>query len=289
MQNPKYIDAGGIRTRYFEAGKGEPLVLVHGGQFGWFNCSTDWNLNFDGLSRQFHVFALDRIGQGHSDNPANASEYLLGTASEHLYNFLQAVGLNQAHLLGHSRGGYGVVRVALEHPEVIKSLTIVDSGSLMHESAPFYTELDKKASYITDTRALVEFKMIHSSFNGGIVSPEWVDDIMTFIETPKNKLAQETNAETLAVSRDDHIKRQRETQEAIRNGGLSAFPVLVIWAYDDKGAPIEECGIPALHLILPNVPNSQMHVFNKAGHYVFREHPKEFNTVVGTFINGLTS
>ncbi len=42
-----------------------------------------------------------------------------------------------------------------------------------------------------------------------------------------------------------------------------------------------------MHLILPNVPNSQMHIFNQSGHYVFREHPQEFNAVVGSFIKGL--
>ncbi|PZC47487.1 MAG: Pimeloyl-ACP methyl ester carboxylesterase [Chloroflexi bacterium] len=287
MQDPKFIDVGGIQTRYFEAGQGEPVVLVHGGQFGWFNCATDWDLNFDDLARDFHVFALDRIGQGHSDNPRDPSEYLLGTASQHLYDFIKAVGLTQAHLVGHSRGGYGVTRVALEHPEVVKSLVIVDSGSLMHQSAPFYDELDKKAAHITDTREMIEFKMVNSSFSGDIMSQGWVDDIMTFIETPKHRIAQETNAETKTVSRADHIQRQSESQEAIRNGALKNFPVLVIWAYDDQSASMEECGIPAMHLILPNVPNSRMHVFNQAGHYVFREHPKEFNAIVRTFLNGL--
>ena len=157
----------------------------------------------------------------------------------------------------------------------------------MHQGAPFYDELDKKAAHITDTREMVEFKMVHSSFSGGIVSQGWLDDVLTFIETPKHNIAQETNAETLAVSRADHVQRQSETQQAIRNGALKDFPVLVIWAYDDQGAPIEECGIPAMHLILPNVPNSQMRVFNQAGHYVFREHPQEFNAVVRSFIKGL--
>jgi 2-hydroxy-6-oxonona-2,4-dienedioate hydrolase len=287
MQDPKFIDVDGIRTRYFEAGEGEPVVLVHGGQFGWFNCATDWDLNFDDLAGDFHVFALDRIGQGHSDNPLGPSEYLLGTASQHLYDFINAVGLTQAHFVGHSRGGYVVTRVALEHPEVVKSLVIVDSGSLMHQSAPFYDELDRKAAHISDTREMVEFKMVHSSHSGGIVSQGWVDDIMTFIETPAHKIAQETNAETKTVSRADHIQRQSESQEAIRNGALKDFPVLVIWAYDDQSASMEECGIPALHLFLPNAPNSRMHIFNQAGHYVFREHPQEFNAVVRTFLNGL--
>ena len=287
MQDPKFIDVDGISTRYFEAGQGEPVLLVHGGQFGSFNCATDWDLNFDGLARDFHVFAVDKIGQGHTDNPKDPSDYILGTAVQHLYDFMQAIDLQQAHLVGHSRGGYAIVRLGLEHPEVVKSLVIVDSGSIMHEVAPFYVELAKKAAPITDSREKHEFMMVNSSFSGGIVSEGWLDDVMSFVDTPKYRIAQETDVEMWPTCHVDHVARQRETQQAIRDGDLQDFPVLVAWAYDDQGAPIEECGIPAMHLILPNVPNSQMHIFNQSGHYVFREHPQEFNAVVGSFIKGL--
>ncbi|PZC47488.1 MAG: Pimeloyl-ACP methyl ester carboxylesterase [Chloroflexi bacterium] len=287
MENPKFVDVEGIRTRYFEAGQGEPMVLISGGQFGSFNCATDWDLNFDDLAGDFHVFAVDKIGQGHTDNPKDPSDYILGTAVQHLHDFLKAVGLEQAHLVGHSRGGYAIVRLALEHPEVVKSLTIVDSGSIMHEAAPFYVELAEKAAHITDPREKHEFMMVNSSFSGTIVSDGWLDDVMSFVTTPKYRIAQETDVEMWPTCHVDHVARQKETKEWIAKGGLSDLPVLVTWAYNDQGAPIEECGIPAMHLILPSVPNSRMHIFNQSGHYVFREHPKEFNATVRTFIQGL--
>ena len=60
----KYVDVNGIRTRYLEAGTGEPLLLVHGGGFGrCYNASAnDWDLNIDGFAKSFHVFAIDKIG-----------------------------------------------------------------------------------------------------------------------------------------------------------------------------------------------------------------------------------
>ena len=48
----KFVDVDGIRTRYFDAGEGELVVLFHGGNFGsahGADCAADWNLNFDGL------------------------------------------------------------------------------------------------------------------------------------------------------------------------------------------------------------------------------------------------
>ena len=51
----KFIEVDGIRTRYFDAGEGETIVLFHGGNFGsphGADCAADWNLNIDGLSGQ---------------------------------------------------------------------------------------------------------------------------------------------------------------------------------------------------------------------------------------------
>ena len=287
MKNPKFIDVKGIRTRYFEAGEGEPLLLLHGGQFGTWNCATDWDRNFEGLARDFHVFAVDKIAQGHTDNPRSPADYIFATGVQHIRDFMKAVGLERAHIAGHSRGGYGAVRVALESPELVKSLIIVDSGSIMHEAAPFYAELERKAAHITDPRQKHEFYMVNSLYAGTIVSQGWLDDVMSFVTSPKYREAIETNLATRAVWQADHIARQRETKAWIARGDLKNMPVLVIWAYEDQGAPMVECGIPAMHLILPNVRNAQMHIFNQSGHYVYREHPEKFNAVLSAFIKGL--
>ena len=136
MEDPKYLDVKGIRTRYFEAGKGEPLVLVHGGGFGAHNSAEDWELNFDTFARSYHIFAYDKIGMGFSDNPLSDEEYVIGANVQHLHNFMQAVGIDSAHIAGHSRGGYAVTRLALEHPEAVRTLIIIDSSTLMTPPTP---------------------------------------------------------------------------------------------------------------------------------------------------------
>ena len=65
MQEEKFVDVDGIRTRYFEAGNGEHLLLLHGGNFGDndnVDCALNWALNWEGFARAFHVIALDRDG-----------------------------------------------------------------------------------------------------------------------------------------------------------------------------------------------------------------------------------
>jgi pimeloyl-ACP methyl ester carboxylesterase len=93
MIDEKFIDVNGIRTRYFEKGAGPIVVLFHGGHFGSHDaadCAEDWNLNFDGLAQWFHVYAVDKIGQGYTDNPKRDEDYTMATVVQHAYGFESA-------------------------------------------------------------------------------------------------------------------------------------------------------------------------------------------------------
>src|SRR5438067_600245 len=111
IQGEKFVDVGGIRTRYFEVGDGEPMLLVHGGNMGQFDnidCAENWELNWDGFARNYHVFAIDKYGQGLTDNPKRDEDWTMHAIVQHAYGFLETLGLRGVHLVGHSRGGYVV-------------------------------------------------------------------------------------------------------------------------------------------------------------------------------------
>ena len=109
-----YVDAAGVRTRYYEAGDGEPLVLIHGGEFG-FVCSLDcWSLNLPGLAEHFHLYALDKLGQGHTDNPRADKDYTFEAAFEHILSFLRALNIPAAHFVGHSHEIVYITRLQLK-------------------------------------------------------------------------------------------------------------------------------------------------------------------------------
>jgi pimeloyl-ACP methyl ester carboxylesterase len=115
----------------------------------------DLGASLEMLGRYFHVYAFDKPGQGLSDCPSSANEFVIGTTIQHTYNFMKVMGIEKAHLVGHSRGGYTVSRLAMEYPEVASSVIIIDSGTLM-PTAPqnWYEERDRKAQQITDPEIL---------------------------------------------------------------------------------------------------------------------------------------
>ncbi|MGE4056301.1 MAG: alpha/beta fold hydrolase, partial [Vicinamibacterales bacterium] len=89
----QFIDVMGRPTRYFEDGAGEPLVLFHGGQYGSLYSLDAWSMALPGLAQSFHVFAVDKLGQGFTAGPATAAEYTFEMLVEHSIAFLDALGI----------------------------------------------------------------------------------------------------------------------------------------------------------------------------------------------------
>jgi pimeloyl-ACP methyl ester carboxylesterase len=280
----KYVDVKGIRTRYLEAGKGQPLLLVHGGSFGTDSSADSWDTMVDAFAEFFHVFAIDKIGQGFTDNPKRDDEYVIGTAVQHAYDFLNIMGIESAHLMGHSRGGYAVTRLALEHPEKAKVLIIVDSSTLMTPPNPLYDEWAKQAAQIKDIRERERYLVSVNSFKSDHITEKLLDAKVKIVSQPKIQEAKaKMDAGLNKRFKEDLVAKQKETHEWIKAGGLKT-PTLIMWGFNDPSATIDRCGIPAMKLILSSVPKSEMHVLNEAGHSCYREQPKAFVTVVTNFI-----
>src|SRR5260370_16791197 len=119
----KSVRAGGVLTNYHEAGKGTPVILIHGsgpGVSAWAN----WSRAIPSLAEHFHVFAYDLLGVGYTEL-CRENRYGLEQWMEHLLDFMHAVGVSQAHLIGNSMGAAVALAVAVKHPEVVDRLVLM--------------------------------------------------------------------------------------------------------------------------------------------------------------------
>jgi pimeloyl-ACP methyl ester carboxylesterase len=132
----KFVDVNGVRTRYYEMGQGEPMVLVHGGSTAGSSTANVWSRNIPGLAKRFHIFAVDRLGSGMAANPLEDKNYSIQGQVEHIYQFIQTLKLGQVHLVGHSAGGGIVFFLAILHPEMVRTLTVVAHGPEAPSAAP---------------------------------------------------------------------------------------------------------------------------------------------------------
>jgi 2-hydroxy-6-oxonona-2,4-dienedioate hydrolase len=292
--SPKFVKIDGIETRYFEAGGGQPLVLVHGGGFGSLSYSANvWSLNFDVLARHFHVYALDKLGQGYTDNPASDSDYTMTSVIDHLYGFLCNLGINRASLLGHSRGALPVTRIAIDHPDRVSSLIILDSNTLAPDDPitpqHFYLDLEAKNADIP-TKELVAREPEANSYSKQHITDDYLDALLEVARLPKsleakrkhNPANKQTNLRKPFEA--DLLKVKNQTLESIKTGDLKA-PTLMVWGYNDPSAPVK-LGIRLFEIISESDTEVQLHIINQAGHYVFREQAEAFNNVVTAFIRG---
>jgi len=119
-----YYNAGGIRTRCLEAGKGEPLILMHGSG----GHAESYIKNVVPLSEHFHVYAIDMVGHGFTDDPPTGGG--VPALLDHLMKFMDAVGVRRAHLLGESMGGSVSAWAAIKYPERVNKVVYVCGAGL---------------------------------------------------------------------------------------------------------------------------------------------------------------
>lgn len=116
----EFLTVDGVRLHYIERGRGEPLVLIHGNGM----MIQDFLVSgiVDDLAKRYRVIIIDRPGYGYSDRPRG-----LWTPRAHatLYQkALQQLGVTRAVVLGHSWGALVAVALALQAPQLVRSLVL---------------------------------------------------------------------------------------------------------------------------------------------------------------------
>ena len=94
----KFVDVNGARTRYYDVGSGDVILLVHGARPSGTSSANTWVPILSGLSKRFRVLAPDRLGHGMTDNPKG--DYSVTAEMEHLYGFIKVMGVDKFHVMG---------------------------------------------------------------------------------------------------------------------------------------------------------------------------------------------
>lgn len=129
-----FVQAGAVKLQYFEHGTGpELLVLVHGYQ----TSGRIWRLVQEALDpTRFRSVAFNNRGAGDSERTAAETDYTVQSFARDLFAATQALGLRDFTLVGHSMGGATVTQCALEHPEVLKALVLLNPAPLAGRILP---------------------------------------------------------------------------------------------------------------------------------------------------------
>ena len=287
MGEEKWIDVDGIRTRYFDQGAGERIVMIHGAQLGardGASSAKTWALNFPVLKAWNNVIAFDKLGQGYTDNPLRDEDYTMAAVVEHAAAFVRALKLPPAHVVGHSRGGFACTSLTLRHPDLVRSLTIVNSGTLM-PTFNMNEAVLTPCPFPSFTREAARFVYEGYSFDKSKVTEEWIDTVMAVLNLEKSRASARKMVDERLKSRvflPQLALHKRETLTLIKEGMLRR-PVQIFWGYNDPTSRVDG-GLELFKLIGEHNRRTFLHIINEAGHFVYREQAEQFNASLARFV-----
>ena len=277
------IDIEGYGTRVFDEGSGPPVVLIHGGEPGGSAAADIWTpTNLGPLSETCRVLALDRLGQGYTDNPSSLGNYRIGVISGHVAAFIRSRGVSRATLVGQSRGAYIAVRVARSDPDLVARLVLVNSLSM----APGHGA--RSRAFETLVKGDVETVRSDAesmSVNTQHISDHWVETVQHMRAQDKIQVAR---AEFALAAKDyyrDFERDKKETLTWVRAGGFGG-PVLICWGEGDPLTTLQD-GVDLYRLFEETGTRTHFYAFSRCGHYPFREHASEFNALVSRYARDL--
>jgi pimeloyl-ACP methyl ester carboxylesterase len=117
------VKANGLKLHYVEEGEGEPVVFLHGLTMD----HTMYAAQFEELPDQFRCIALDQRGHGRSDCPPGP--WSMQDCVNDAIAFIEAVDAAPSHLVGMSWGGMVALGVALQRPELARSMALIDTSA----------------------------------------------------------------------------------------------------------------------------------------------------------------
>ena len=285
----RWIEANGLRTWWTEAGSGPPLVLVYGGNFGSpaFGggcCAMCWDDTLQRLAKTHRVITYDRPGNGYTEAPGRDEDYTMAFVIDHLIAFLEAIDAGPVHLLGHSRGGFIATRTSLLRQDLIRSLTIVTSGTLgpgVGMNAVALAGNPHSPFSLEGMRWYYE----HYSYDPTHVTEEWVRPFADHMAAEPYRTMMERIERERLIERFFIPELARDKRETLRwlDEGRLQRPTQIVWSLTDPTVPVR-LGYELYDLVARHETRVTLSVIDKSGHFPYREHPQWFDDTVGTFI-----
>jgi pyruvate dehydrogenase E2 component (dihydrolipoamide acetyltransferase) len=251
------VQVGGRSLGYAAMGDGpDTIVLVH----GYGGDKNSWLFVQEPLSHTHTVHALDLPGHGGSSKDVGdgSVEELAGA----LLGYLDARGIDRAHLVGHSLGGAVVAAAAARAPDRVRSLTLVAPAGFGSDVDADYLRGFAAAGSRRELKPLLGRLFADES----LVTRQLVDDLLRYKRIDGVDAALRRLADTLL----DGDRQRIDT--AARLAGLGV-PTVVVWGREDRVLP-------------PTAAPAGAHLVDRAGHMVHMERPAEVRRGVEEAVGG---
>jgi pimeloyl-ACP methyl ester carboxylesterase len=199
----EYVDVGGLNTWYDEQGAGDPLVLLHGGL-----CTNEtWGAQLPVFAERFRVLAPERRAHGHTadvDGPLTYADMAADTIG-----FLDAIVGGPAHLVGWSDGGIVGLLVAIERPDLVRSLVAIganyDAAGIVPEADGMFESMTPDGPETEMFRTLYQMHSPDGPDHWPVVLAKFGEMLVREPHIPLEDLARVTAPVLVLVGDDDMV------------------------------------------------------------------------------------
>jgi pimeloyl-ACP methyl ester carboxylesterase len=265
-----FADNNGVRLFFEESGDGFPIIFVH--EFA--DDYRSWATQVRFFSRRYRCVTFNARGFPPSDVPEEQDQYSQEIAADDIAAVMRGAGIEQAHIVGISMGGFAVLHFGLRHPEMAKSLTVAACG--------YGAAYDQREQYAADCEVLAtEYEKIGAAamaqmYADGAYRQQFkVKDPQGWAEF-RDTLAEHSAIGSALTMRGVQKVRPSlyDLEDDLREMKL---PTLIISGDED-----DWCLEPGLYL-KRTIPASGLWVVPKTGHTVNLEEPVVFNAQLSEF------
>lgn len=242
---------------YYEVhGQGPAIVLSHGGAGN----TLSWHQQIASLRDRHRIIAFDHRGFGRSI--CDPEDLDVRHFAPDLITVLDTAGVERAALVGHDMGGMTAMRIALDHPERVSCLVLVNT------TGGFFSP----KALASLTQGTLEFSKTGFQIDQ-MLSPEFAarhpDRAFLFLQIAR--LNEPPDPALMANAVEDRVRPEE----------LAGFdiPTLLVAGERDAYFPFE-----AFREVAERIPGAKLVGFPGSGHSPFYEEPEEFNRVVGAFV-----
>lgn len=270
----QYITTKDYKLRYVQAGDhGEPVILIPG-----LGASLEiWSENILPLAKHHRVYALDPVGYAKSDKPK--MEYSLENIAQSIHDFMKALNIPKAHLIGSSLGGALSLKFAKMYPESIDRLVLVGSAGFGRKlplafrlaTLPIIGPL-----LVRPTRMIIKKSMEAITVNTKAITDAVVDSCTSIAKIFGQRKT------TLKILRHNAnfsgIKKKVYEKEIVGHDRMQA-KTLLVWGKQDPVIRPEDG-----ELAKEMLPDAKLVYFDQCGHLPHLEYPEKFNQLVCEFL-----
>ena len=262
----------GVKLHYEESGSGTPIVFVHEFAGDW----RTWEPQLRHFSRRYRCIAYNARGYPPSDVPADVERYSQQRARDDILAVLDALGIERAHIVGNSMGGFATLHFGMAYPARALSLVIAGCGYGAHPD--YYATFQAQARDLAKT--MLEKGMVHIAATYGHGPgrlPLRDKDPRGFAEFVRQFSGH--SAQGSANTMLGYQARRPSLYNLIADMARITAPALIV-AGDEDDAVLE----PSL-LMKRTIPTAGLVVLPKSGHMTNLEDPALFNRLLEDFFH----